>query len=117
MLRDWAAGKKDSCFVHVAVEDNGEVIGVAMTSMRPELLSHAPSAHLEVIVTSGAARGRGVGQALLSAAEEESRLRGARAMSLHVFANNKGARMFYDKAGYDGELVRYIKRFDKDALQ
>jgi hypothetical protein len=45
MLTDWAAGNRDDCFVHVAKDDEGKVLGVAMVALKPELLSHAPSAH------------------------------------------------------------------------
>ena len=30
-------------------------------------------------------------------------------MTLHVFAVNERARRLYEQAGYDGELMRYIK--------
>jgi ribosomal protein S18 acetylase RimI-like enzyme len=35
---------------------------------------------------------------------------------LHVFATNERARRLYERAGFDGELLRYIKRFRDDAL-
>ena len=38
------------------------------------------------------------------------RARGARSMSLHVFSTNMRARAVYERLGYDGELMRYIKR-------
>jgi GNAT superfamily N-acetyltransferase len=116
MLTDWAAGSRDDCFVHVAKDEEGRVLGVAMVTLRPELLSHAPSAHLEALVVAENAQGQGVGGSLLAAAEEEARQRGALSMSLHVFARNQRARKVYERAGYDGELIRYIKPFCDDAL-
>ena len=80
-----------------------------MSTLRPELLSHEPSAHLEAIALDPAAEGRGVAQALLAAAEAAASARGALTMTLHVFAVNERARRLYDRAGYDGELMRYIK--------
>ncbi len=116
MLRDWAVGRRDDCFVHVAKNDEGRIVGVSMATMNPELLSHAPSAHLEALVVASEAEGQGVGGSLLLAAEKEARQRGALSMSLHVFARNKRARKVYERAGYDGELIRYIKPFCDDAL-
>lgn len=116
MLVEWASGKRDDCFVHVAKDEGGRVQGVSMVTLRPELLSRAPSAHLEVLVVAGDAEGRGVGGSLLAAAEEEARQRGALSMSLHVFARNRRARKVYERAGYDGELIRYIKPFCDGAL-
>ena len=116
MLRDWAKAGNDDCLVYVAKDSNGVIVGVTMVTLGPELLSHAPSAHLEVIVVAENAEGRGVGKALLDAAEAGARERGALSMSLHVFATNVRARRVYERAGFDEELIRCIKPFTKDAL-
>jgi len=116
MLRDWAASADENRIVQVARDAEGKLTGMTMVSLQPELLSHAPSAHLEVIVVSAAAEGRGIGKALLDAAEACARARGAKSMSLHVFANNARARKVYAGAGYDDELIRCIKPFTEDAL-
>ena len=108
MFRDWLAGRQ-RCLVHVAVDDAGELLGFTMVSLRPELLSDEPSAHLEAIALEKGAEGRGIAQALLGCAEDAARTNGARSMSLHVFAVNARARRLYEQAGYDGELMRYIK--------
>lgn len=109
MFEQWRNGEAPECFVHVAEDETQKVIGFSLTSLRPELLSHEPSAHLEAIAVSEDAEGMGVGQALLAAAEDEARAKGATTITLHVFAVNTRARGFYEKSGYDGELMRYIK--------
>ena len=116
MLTDWAAGSRDDCFVHVAKDEDGQVLGVAMVTLNPELLSHAPSAHLEALVVADNAQGQGVGGSLLAAAEEDARQRGALSMSLHVFARNHRARSVYERTHFVGRLMRYIKPFCDDAL-
>jgi ribosomal protein S18 acetylase RimI-like enzyme len=116
ILKDWAAGNRDDCLVHVAKNEAGKVLGVAMVTMRPELLSHAPSAHLEALAVAEKAEGQGVGSALLASVEEDAQQRGALSMSLTVFARNQRARKVYERAGYDGELLRYIKPFSGSAL-
>jgi ribosomal protein S18 acetylase RimI-like enzyme len=116
MLVDWAAGKRDDCLVCIAKDEGGRVLGVVMATLQPELLSHVPSAHLEALVVADFAEGQGVGGSLLAVAEEKARQRGALSMSLHVFARNERARKVYERAGYEGELVRYIKSFSDDAL-
>jgi len=116
MLRDWAAGTRPDCFVLVARDDGSGLVGAAMVSMREELLSHNPSAHLEAIVVAARAQRRGIASALLQAAEAQAQELGAKSMTLHVFANNERARSLYEKSGYDGELIRYIKSFTGDAL-
>ena len=116
MLRDWARSGNADCLVNVAKEADGTIVGVAMVTLGPELLSHAPSAHLEAIAVAEKAEGKGVGKALLEAAEAGARERGALSMSLHVFSTNVRARRVYQRAGFDEELLRCIKPFTKDAL-
>lgn len=112
LLQEWAAGELPSCLVYVAAEDGGAVLGVAMARLGEELLSHAPSAHLEVLVVRADAEGRGIGAALIGEMEQAVRAQGARSMTLHVFARNTRARAVYEHAGYTGELIRYIKHFE-----
>ena len=109
MFQHWLDGEAAERFVHVAVDDEQKVLGFTMVSLRPELLSHAPSAHLEAIAVGDGAEGMGVGRALLAAAENEAKSQGAKTMTLHVFSSNTRARVFYEQSGYDGELLRYIK--------
>lgn len=109
IFQRWLDGEAAECLVHVAVDDAQKILGFTLVSLRPELLSHEPSAHLEAIAVGEDAEGMGVGQALLAAAESEAQAHGARTITLHVFAVNTRAREFYEKSGYDGELIRYIK--------
>ncbi len=109
MFQRWLDGQAAECFVHVAVDDAQKILGFTLVSLRPESLSHEPSAHLEAIAVGEGAEGMGVGQALLAAAENEAKAHGALTITLHVFASNIRARGFYEKSGYDGELIRYIK--------
>ncbi|HJZ47013.1 MAG TPA: GNAT family N-acetyltransferase [Roseiflexaceae bacterium] len=111
LLRSWGAGQLPQCLVRVAVNDAGSILGVAMAQLREELLSHAPSAHLEVIVVRDDAEGQGIGKALIQEMEQAVREQGALSMTLHVFAANTRARAMYDRLGYSGELIRYIKYF------
>jgi len=108
MMRDWLAGK-EKCLVHVAVDDGKNVLGFSMVRLRAELLSHEPSAHLEAIALDKRAEGRGIAKALLARAEQAAKEHGALSMSLHVFSVNTRARRLYERAGYDGELMRYIR--------
>ena len=108
LLQKHLHGKTDNTIVLVA-ESEGQVIGLAITSMRAELLSGEPSAHLEALLVTAAARGLGVGRALLRESELEARERGALSISLNAFALNTRARGLYESEGFDGELIRYTK--------
>ena len=50
-----------------------------------------------------------VARALIDAAEREALARGARSMTLHVFAANARARALYARTGYTEELIRCTK--------
>ncbi len=98
MFQRWLGGEAPECFVQVAVDEAQEILGFTLVSMRPELLSHEPSAHLEAIAVSDNAEGKGVGQALLAAAEAEARTKGAQTITLHVFAVSTPARAAFMKS-------------------
>lgn len=108
LLRRWLAGEAPQCRVLVA-DVGGEIAGTTLTTLRPDPLSKAPGAHLEVIVVAPGFEGRGIGRQLLAAAEDNARRHGAAAMTLHVIATNQRARDLYEYSGYNGELLRYYK--------
>ena len=113
LARKVAAGQTNgTAFLRVATSTQGDVLGLTLTSMREELMSHASSAHLEAIVVAPNARGMGLGRALLSDCEAQVRTRGAHSLSLHVFARNERAHALYKSYGFDSELIRAIKWFD-----
>lgn len=109
LLRKWIAGDADDCFVHVAEDNDGVINGLTLVRLRPEALSHEPSSHLEAIAVAKEVEGRGIGRALLNEAEAEAVRQGAQTMTLHVISTNTRARQFYERSGYDGEMIRYIK--------
>ncbi len=109
ILLGWAAGKEPDCLIQVALDEDQRVLGVAMSRLRPELLSGEPSAHLEVLMVAKSAEGSGIGRALMDAAESAARKRGARSITLHAFAANARACRLYEGLGYDGELIRFTK--------
>ena len=109
ILQAWLDGDAPDCLAHVAVDMSDAVLGLSLVSLREEMLSHEPSAHLEVLAVAREAEGKGIGRALMVAAEKASQERGALTMTLHVFANNARARHVYEGLGYSGEIIRYIK--------
>lgn len=109
LLNRHFAGEAPNTRVLVADDDDDGVIGFALTTLGEEILSHAPSAHLEALVVSDKARGKGVGRALLSETERLAVASGAQSLTLTAFHSNTRARSLYESIGFDGELIRYIK--------
>ena len=109
MAREILAGKLTSSFIDVATDSDGQVCGFTMVSLREELLSHAPSAHLEAIVVAPHARGTGLGKRLMQHCEQRVAELGASSLTLHVFARNARARALYAAQDFDEELIRAIK--------
>ena len=109
LVHKWAAGNLPDSVFEVAVSSQGEVVGVAFATLRPEALSQTPSAHLEVLSVAKEAEGSGAARTLVSAIEERVKELGAQSLTLNVFMNNERARGFYRHIGFDEELLRCIK--------
>jgi len=109
MLLSWLAGEEPNSFARVATTDSNTVVGVALTTMREEMLSHEPSAHLEALAVSPQHLRQGIGQALIADCEQQAKSRGALSLTLHVFANNKRAQALYKKSGFSFEIIRSYK--------
>jgi len=108
MVQEWATGKRDDVDVCVASASTG-IVGVAVLTAQSELLSGEPSAHLEILALAKSAEGFGIATALMDEVDNLAKARGAKSVTLHVFANNTKARALYERKGFDGELLRCIK--------
>lgn len=101
-------------------ELDGRVVGYAMVFYR----TNAEVARLYSIAVLPEARGRGVADALMEAAEKSARKHGMRALRLEVRADNPAAAALYAKRGY-AEFGAYpdyyadsmsARRFEKPLL-
>jgi ribosomal protein S18 acetylase RimI-like enzyme len=98
--------------VRVARED-GELTGFVMyslTSGRYE--TDVVRGTVENLYVVPEARNDGIGAALLAAAEDVLRDRGATVVSLDVMADNEAARRFYREQGYDPSRIRVQKQIE-----
>jgi ribosomal protein S18 acetylase RimI-like enzyme len=68
--------------------------------------------HVSVLSTTVEAEGTGVGGALIAYAEQWTMRRGLSLMTLNVFAGNERARRFYDRSGFEVEMLKYAKRIE-----
>jgi aminoglycoside 6'-N-acetyltransferase len=102
----------------VAVADDGSVIGmVELWRKRPRDPDSAriPRIHVDLgLAVAPAWRGRGVGTALMRAAEAWARAHGAERMALDLDAANEGALRLYERLGYTVHALEMDKPIEPD---
>ncbi|MET8579165.1 GNAT family N-acetyltransferase [Streptomyces sp. NPDC005012] len=89
----------------LVAETDGEVVGYVRVARPTPLAANAHVQQIQGLVLAERARGRGVGKALMRAAEDEARRRGARRLTLRVLGHNAPARALYASLGYAVEGV------------
>jgi len=111
-LDDFFDGGMQGSALLVAEED-GRPAGFAFLEHQTDYFTGERHAHLGMIAVAEAAEGRGVGAALLRAAEDWSLARGYAKLTLNVFEGNARARRAYERAEYRIETVRYVKLLER----
>ena len=106
MIGSVAAGSADDQ-VFLA-ERAGSVVGCLHVLVAADFfgLRHG---HVSVLATTPSAEGTGVARELMLHAEEWTRGRGLELLTLNTFARNARARAFYERAGFEQEMVKYAK--------
>lgn len=94
-------------------EQAESIIGLLSYSIRPDLYHAAPTALIEELVVSHAARGQGVASALLQAAEAHLREAGCVEISVSVMPDNQPAIQFYRLHGLIEEAI-YLEKHLED---
>ena len=101
----------------VVAEVDGDVVGMAEVVPRPappdhQILISRPTADVHTVVLDHC-RGRGVGRALLAAAELGARERGGEFLIGVIFAPNEDAAGFYSAAGFGSHALLMGKGLDQ----
>ncbi|MFJ1650999.1 GNAT family N-acetyltransferase [Streptomyces sp. NPDC088337] len=91
---------------HLVAELDGRLVGYIRLGFPTELASNAHVRQIRGLAVAEEARGSGVGRALLRAAVEETRRRGARRITLRVLGHNTPARKLYESEGFVVEGVQ-----------
>ena len=81
-------------------EVDGEAVGHAVLTLSFSMEYGGPRGFVDDLYVSPAARGRGVGAALLAAVRGSCDARGVRALHVEVGPENATARRLYARAGY-----------------
>lgn len=106
------ADKNYATFVAVS---EGKVSGMIGTSARYTYEHNGPSAVIMVLVVSDKVRGRGVGRALIRAAEDDLAQRNIRRVAVYSHFRRTEAHEFYEKLGYTKNGFRLVKELPMPA--
>jgi GNAT superfamily N-acetyltransferase len=92
----------------VAVMD-GRVCGMIGTTTCPSYEHNDPGGRILAVVTLRAARRRGIGRALIAAAEKDFTERGIGRIALNTQLTREDAHKFYESLGYERNGWRFVK--------
>jgi N-acetylglutamate synthase-like GNAT family acetyltransferase len=105
-LRRFAADPMSRVLVAVL---SGNVVGLVATHIVPRLDSDALSGRVTDIVVKEEPRRRGVGAALMAAAEDEARRQGAHRLDLSSGDWRADAYAFYKRLGFESHAASFVK--------
>lgn len=96
-------------------------VGLAVLTLRPNVWYDGPVALLDELYVVPGRRGRGVGSALVTAAETITRDRGGELLEINVDGEDTDARRFYERHGYtntepgqDQPMLYYYRELQRD---
>ena len=100
--------------VTLVADQGGEVVGVLDMEYHQRLGDHRPQARVHDIVVTQAVRGRGIGAALLSRAEELARKRGCFRMALVTASWREQTLRFYETHDWSDYGTWFVKSLTDD---
>ena len=103
---------EDNDAMFIAEDELKTPLGFVRVNMQTDYFTGEQHAHVNDIVVTAEAEGKGVGKLLLNKADELAKENNARWITLNVFDENLRARAVYEKAGYKIEWIKYLKVLD-----
>ena len=98
--------------VHALVADrSGELLGLTHYLFHRSTTAVAPHCYLSDLFTNQAARGKGVGRALINGVYEQAKLAGSPRVYWQTHQTNQTAMQLYDKVAEHSGFVVYRKLF------
>jgi GNAT superfamily N-acetyltransferase len=94
----------------MVAEADGRLIGLVHYLWHRSTITIEPTCYLQDLFTAEAARGKGVGRALIEAVYEQARLAGVVQVYWRTHATNATARRLYDEVAEESGSLVYKKR-------
>jgi len=95
----------------LVAESNGQLLGLAHYLFHRSTTAIDPVCYLQDLFTNNAARGRGIGRALINRVYEQARLAGSSRVYWQTHETNLTAMQLYDKVAERSGFVVYRKLF------
>jgi GNAT superfamily N-acetyltransferase len=96
----------------MVAETDGQLVGLVHYLWHRSTTSIEPTCYLQDLFTAEAARGNGVGRALIEAVYVQARLAGVVSVYWRTHATNATARRLYDQVAEESGSLVYKKRLD-----
>lgn len=96
--------------VLIAEDSQGAALGFIHLQTNVDYFTGESYGYISDIAVAAAGEGRGVGRALIAAAERWASSAGLGLLMLHVFAGNERARRLYEQLGFAPDITRYAKQ-------
>ncbi len=96
----------------MVAEADGRLVGLVHYMFHRSTITIEPTCYLQDLFTAEAARGKGVGRALIEAVYTQARLAGVVNVYWRTHASNATARRLYDTVAEDSGFVVYKRRLD-----
>jgi GNAT superfamily N-acetyltransferase len=95
----------------LVAERDGKLLGLTHYLFHRSTIAIAPNCYLQDLFTGEAARGQGVGRALINGVYEQARIAGSPRVYWLTHQTNHTARQLYDKVAEDSGFVVYRRQF------
>jgi len=96
--------------VFIAMDADNKACGFVRIVLLKDYYTGEQHAHVNDIVVTAEAEGKGIGKLLLQKADEWATANKSRWITLNVFEENRHARAVYEKQGYRMEWIKYLKQ-------
>ncbi|MGJ4728999.1 GNAT family N-acetyltransferase [Luteimonas sp. SDU101] len=103
-----AIEQRDTEVEVLVAEDESGIVGFVHVRTVIDYYTQAPIGHVSDIVVAEGTEGRGVGRALIAAAQDWACGKGYRMMQLYVLPENVSARALYERMGYRVEWIKLV---------
>jgi ribosomal protein S18 acetylase RimI-like enzyme len=100
----------DARYCTLVAELDDRVCGMIGTIAYPTYEHNDSSGRILALVTSNTARRRGIGRALIAAAEKDFARRGIRRVAVDTRLTREDAHKFYELLGYERNGWRFVKQ-------